>query len=96
MSVVAHEMRVHGCRAQLGAFPFTPWLGLGENFPWHKSPTRRGPHEFRKNPYEFANNYYPGEIKGLADFLKKNRPVDGRQGDPYMNLNQGDMSKKQP
>jgi hypothetical protein len=72
------------------------WNELGETFPWHKSPTRRGPHEFRKNPYEFANNHYPGEIQGLAGFLKQNRPVDGRQGDPYITLNHGDMTKKQP
>lgn len=72
------------------------WNELGEKFPWHNAPTRRGPGEFRKNPYEFANNYYPGEIKGLDDFLKMNRPVDGRQGDPYITLNQGDMPKKRP
>lgn len=72
------------------------WNELGENFPWHPSPTRRGPRGLRKNPHEFANNYYPGQIKGLDDFLKKNRPVDGRQGDPYITLNQGDMSGKLP
>lgn len=62
------------------------WNELEENFPWHDAPHRSS---IRKNPYEIANNHFPGHIEGLAEWLKENRPVDGRQGDPYVTLNRG-------
>jgi len=70
------------------------WNDLGEEFPWSSNPVRRndpsGTH-WRKNPHELANNYFPGEIQGLKEWLKEHRPVDGRQGDPYITLNRGDL-----
>ncbi len=67
------------------------WNDLEEDFPWNDSPIRIDPEGVRKNPYEIANNHFPGEIEGLKEWLDNYRPVDGRQGDPYVTLNRGDI-----
>ena len=64
------------------------WNELKEPFAWHESP-RRSP--MRKNPFEIANNHFPDKIDGLKAWLEANRPVNGRQGDPYVTLNHAEI-----
>ena len=71
------------------------WMDLGEDFPWHKEPYRYDSDGPRRNPHEIANNHFPGEIDGLKEWLEKHRPVNGRQGDPYVTLNRGNVPPQQ-
>ncbi len=64
------------------------WNELGETFPWHPDPAISSS---RKNPFELANNYFPGEIRGMKVWLNSNRPVRGHQGDQYITLNRGEL-----
>ncbi len=67
------------------------WNEKGKEFPWNSEALRLPVDGHRKNPYELANNIFPGEIRGLSEWLEKHRPVNGRQGDTYITLNKGDM-----
>jgi hypothetical protein len=64
------------------------WSILGDAFPWYINPDNEKP--VQRNCYEIANNNckLPFVIK---DWLTKNRPVKGSQGDEYVTLNKGDI-----
>ncbi len=64
------------------------WSILGEDYPWYSNPDNEK--SVQKNCFEIANNNcrLPNSMK---DWLKKNRPVLGAQGDEYVTLNKGDI-----
>ena len=63
------------------------WDMLRQPFPWNANPDRMLK---RKNPYEVANNHFK-LMPEIEAWLKKNRPVNGEQGDEYVTLNRGDL-----
>uniref|UniRef100_UPI0025BF1616 alginate lyase family protein n=1 Tax=Aquisalimonas sp. TaxID=1872621 RepID=UPI0025BF1616 len=67
------------------------WMDLGVEFPWHDDPYRYESDGPRRNPHEIIHNHFPGYVDGLDRWLAQHRPVNGRQGDPYVTLNRGDV-----
>jgi hypothetical protein len=63
------------------------WDILKRPFPWNPNPLRFAT---RKNVYEIANDHFQ-LMPEIGEWLKKNRPVNGEQGDEYVTLNKGDM-----
>jgi hypothetical protein len=63
------------------------WDILKQPFPWNNNPDH---FVTRKNPFEIANNHFK-VMPEISDWLKKNRPVNGEQGDEYVTLNRGDL-----
>lgn len=63
------------------------WDILNEGFPWHNSPRKTS---VRRNVYELANSHFDMSDT-FRNWLKNNRPVEGRQGDAFSTLNKGDL-----
>jgi Alginate lyase len=67
------------------------WDVLRWPFPWNGSPLH---FETRKNVFEVANDRFH-LMPEVEEWLKKNRPVNGEQGDEYSTLNKGEMPEGQ-
>jgi hypothetical protein len=63
------------------------WDILHQSFPWNANPDRL---DTRKNVYEIANDRFH-LMPEMVQWLSKNRPVNGQQGDEYVTLNKGDI-----
>jgi len=64
------------------------WNILEHEFPWRKSPNKS---DKRYNCYEIANNHFT-IMPEMAEWLSRNRPVVGREGDEYVTLNKGNIT----
>jgi len=63
------------------------WDILNEEFPWHTSPKKT---TVRQNLYELANKHFDMGDE-FRKWLKKNRPVEGRQGDAFSTINKANL-----
>jgi hypothetical protein len=82
-----HRQTAQGATLQDVIEWYFRWDILKQPFPWNANPDRI---PRRKNPYEIANNHFK-LMPETVEWLKKNRPVNGEQGDEYVTLNKGDM-----
>lgn len=64
------------------------WSILGDAFPWYANPDNDK--TYQRNSYEIANSNCLLSTP-MKDWLSKNRPLDGAQGDEYVTLNKGDI-----
>ncbi len=61
------------------------WDILNEPFSWHTSPKKTSK---RRNCYELANTHYELSEE-MKQWIKDNRPLNGREGDEYITLTKG-------
>ncbi|MFO7669073.1 MAG: alginate lyase family protein [Bacteroidales bacterium] len=64
------------------------WDVMDETFPWNSNPDKS---DKRRNTYELAANYFDFP-DSFDDYLRKSRPVIGREGDEFATLTKGDMN----
>jgi Alginate lyase len=64
------------------------WSILGDAFPWYANPDNDK--TYQRNCYEIANSNCLISTP-MKDWLSKNRPLDGAQGDQFVTLNKADI-----
>ena len=82
-----HLQTLEGANLQDAIDWYFRWDVLQWPFPWNRNPAH---FETRKNVLEVANDRLH-LMPEVDEWLKKNRPVNGEQGDEYSTLNKGDM-----
>ena len=82
-----HRQTPEGANLQDAIEWYFRWDILKKPFPWSPNPLFN---EARKNTYEIANDHFH-LVPEIGEWLKKNRPVNGAQGDEYATLNKGDL-----
>jgi len=85
-----NDTTAHGVRIVDVINQYYRWDVGEEVFPWNEDAKKTFK---RRNHYEFANSRYQLN-KGMVDFIHRNRPVEGREGDAYSTLNKGDMKAR--
>jgi hypothetical protein len=61
------------------------WDILNQPFSWHTSPKKTSK---RRNCYELANTHFELSDE-MKEWIKNNRPLNGREGDEYITLTKG-------
>jgi cell pole-organizing protein PopZ len=82
-----HCQTPEGANLQDSIERYFRWDILKQPFPWNPNPLYT---TARKNVYELANDRFH-LMPEIREWLEKNRPVNGAQGDEYATLNKGDM-----